>query len=132
MSIIKRIPFRFAVNFMITTLSLVVIFHLLVLTEVIPHAIVWGGRIQDPGQMRTMETVSLTVNLIMILVIAVKGLYLRVSIPPKLITIVLWLMVAIFALNTVGNLMAATRLETILFTPLTFIAAVLCVRIAIE
>ncbi|MBL8019326.1 MAG: hypothetical protein JNM27_06655 [Leptospirales bacterium] len=132
MTIIKRIPFRFAVNLMLAMLSLVVVFHLLVLIELIPYSIVWGGRIQDPLQMRTMEAVSLTVNLIMIAAIAVKGLGLRVSLSPTLIAIVLWLMVAIFALNTIGNLFAASRLETILFTPLTLIAAVLCFRIAVE
>jgi len=50
----------------------------------------------------------------------------------KIVTIALWAFVVLFAINTVGNVLSKTSLETIIFTPLTFLSAVLCFRIAIE
>ncbi len=44
----------------------------------------------------------------------------------------MWVMVAIFGLNTIGNLFAESMLEKLVFTPVTAALAVLSLRLAIE
>lgn len=125
----RKIPFRFAVNSILSILSIVVVFHLSVLGGLVPNNIVWGGKFEDESQLIKFEIASVIINAFMILVVAIKGQYLKVRLPNKMITILLWLMTLLFASNTVGNLFANTLAETIIFTPITFILAILCLRI---
>ena len=132
MQAIKKIDIKLAAGIVMALLSVSVVFHLLVLSGVIPYNIVWGGRLESAAQMYVLETVSLAVILAVILVVAIKGGYIKPFLPPKVVTILLWLLTALFALNTVGNLFAESTVETMLFTPITLISAVLLFRMAIE
>ncbi|MDH4092803.1 MAG: hypothetical protein OEV74_20095 [Cyclobacteriaceae bacterium] len=111
-------------------LGIVVVFHLCVLSGLVPNDIVWGGKFQSVSQLLKFEIASVIINVFMILVVAIKGQYLGVYLPVKILDIFLWLMTFIFALNTIGNLFANTLTETVIFTPITFILAVLCFRVA--
>jgi hypothetical protein len=42
----------------------------------------------------------------------------------------MWAVCALFALNTIGNLFALDLRETLIFTPITLISAVLAARVA--
>lgn len=117
---------------MLIFLSLVLIYHILILTELIPYKIAWGGRLETKSQMYSFETVSIVINLLIMLVILIKGAYLKTNIPVGIINIFLWILTALFTLNTIGNLFSNNFLEMIIFTPLTFISAILCYRMAIE
>ena len=132
MQAIKKIDIKLAAGIVMALLSVIVVFHLLVLSGVIPYNIVWGGRLESAAQMYVLETVSLAVIHAVILVVAIKGGYIKPFLPPKVVTILLWLLTALFALNTVGNLFAESTVETMLFTPITLISAVLLFRMAIE
>ena len=132
MQAIKKIDIKLAAGIVMALLSVIVVFHLLVLSGVIPYNIVWGGRLESAAQMYVLETVSLAVILAVILIVAIKGGYIKPFLPPKVVTILLWLLTALFALNTVGNLFAESTVETMLFTPITLISAVLLFRMAIE
>lgn len=48
------------------------------------------------------------------------------------LNVILWFFVVLFSLNTIGNLFAKVSLETIVFTPLTFISALLALRLIVE
>ena len=132
MNVIKKIDPKIAVNMMLAVMSCMVVFHLLVLTGVIPYNMVWGGRLENASQMYIFEAVSLIVNLAIIVVVAVKGGYLKPFLSKRTIAYILWALVILFSLNTIGNLLSKNSLELILFTPLTLISAVLCYRMAIE
>lgn len=128
----KKIPFALAVKTMLLLLSAVLVFHALILAQVIPFNIVWGGRLQSAEQMQGFELISISINLLIMLVISIKAGYVRSRLPGKVINLMLWAFVLMFALNTVGNLVAENTLETLVFTPLTLISAILCLRIALE
>lgn len=132
MEVIKKINIRFAAILMLVLLSCVIVFHLLVLSGTIPYSVVWGGRLESVSQMYLFEAMSITINLMIIVIIAIKAGYVKPFISKRTLTFLLWALAILFALNTVGNLLATTILETILFTPLTLISAVLCYRMAIE
>ncbi|MEQ9099673.1 MAG: hypothetical protein RIF36_21645 [Imperialibacter sp.] len=129
---LKKINFKFAAHAMIVTLSLVLVYHLTIITGLIPYEATWGGRLQSREQMLRFETVSIVVNLFILTVILIKGGYLKLKLPAIVLKVLLWAFAVLFALNTVGNLASTSVLELIIFTPLTAVSAVFCARLAVE
>jgi hypothetical protein len=126
----KLITEKLASNIVITVLSLVVIFHVLVLTSFIPYNIVWGERIKNKSQLLRFEIISIAVNLLMLAVVLMKAKVFDVVINQKLITISLWVMAAFFMLNAIGNLLSISDFERFVFTPLTIMLSVFCLKLA--
>jgi hypothetical protein len=132
-SIIKRIiSFKVAIWIAIILSSLIIIFHFLVLLQIIPFENVWAGKLKSVEEMYVFESISIVVNCILILIILVKGQIINLKISPKVINTILWIFVILFSLNTLGNLASKTNLETFIATPLTFLFAFLCFRIVIN
>ncbi len=129
---IRKISFRFAIRTMIILLILVLTYHLAILTGLIPYEAVWGGRLETKSQMVDFEMISIAMNLFILLIISRKGSYINVKIPNLVVTVFLWIITLLFALNTVGNVFSKNLLEAIIFTPLTLLSAILCLRLAIE
>lgn len=102
---------------------LVSVFHICVLIGIIPYTIVWGGRLQNATQMAVFETVSLTVNVFIIFVLANAAGYSRL-LSKRVVSFFCAILSGIFALNTVRNLLSVSVIEKILFTPLTAILAI--------
>jgi hypothetical protein len=100
--------------------------------KIIPYTIDWAGEIENDTQMYQFESVSVLINVILFSAILIKGQIVPWNVNPKIIQVILYIFVVIFALNTIGNLFAKMNLETYIFTPLTFISAFLCLRIALE
>jgi hypothetical protein len=128
----KLISEKFAVRALFAILSLVVLFHLLIIFGVIPFSIVWGGRISSSDEMLRFEMVSIGMNLLLLLIISIKARWIRLRIHHLVLKIVLWLMTILFLLNTVGNLLSQNDLEKLIFTPLTFILMIFSFRLAIS
>ncbi len=124
------VPFDMAINAMLIILSCVVLFHLFVFFQLLPYNIVGGGRLHNVSEMKGFEGAAILANAFLLFVIALRGHYIHLPVPARVITIVLWLFVVIFALNTVGNFFATTWTEIIIFTPLTIISTLLCYRLA--
>jgi hypothetical protein len=129
---IYKIPFRIAVNILFLILFSVLIFHVLIVFQIIPYNIVWAGKLKSVTEMYQFEMISLLINSIVILIVAQKSDYLKLKIPAKLVNGMLWFFVVLFSLNTIGNLFAEQNLETIVFTPITAISALLYLRLALE
>ncbi|MCD8539445.1 MAG: hypothetical protein LRY55_06505 [Leadbetterella sp.] len=66
--------------------ALVIIFHILIITGIIPFSIVWGGKLESREDMFRFETVSLTVNTLFMIVLLVKKAYLRKGIKNRWVT----------------------------------------------
>jgi len=123
---------RVATLGLLTLFSLVIVFHILVLVQVIPYKIVWGGRLENDTQMIQFEGISIALNLIMLALVAIYSGYLKWEINRRWIQLGMWIMVALFLLNTVGNLFAINDWERWIFTPITFLLAVFSFRLAID
>lgn len=104
----------------------ILVFHFLVLLQVIPYGMVWGGRLQSVQQMVVFELVSIALNLLFVCTVAMESGFIKRILPGKVLKIILWAMIVLFSLNTLGNLNSLNNLETIIFTPVTLILAVLC------
>jgi hypothetical protein len=121
-----------AIRTLFLILSLVSIFHLSVITGIIPFEIVWGGRLSNHSEMLIFETVSIFINTIMLITVSIKGKYLKIHINSTLMKIIFWFMFVTFLLNTVGNIFSLNQFEKLFFTPLTLILSILSLRLAIS
>lgn len=124
------ITLRFAAVALMAILGAIVVFHLLVISGVIPYQMVWGGRLADRSQMLRFETISILTNLVMLTVVMIRAGFVRLRVHPISIRIALWLMVGLFLLNTIGNLLSNNETEKIIFTPLTVLLCLLSLRLA--
>ena len=113
-------------------LSAVVLFHVLVVSGIVPKTIVWGGRISDPAQVIRAEIVSIMILLVTAAIVAMRWRSLAQGAPNVVLAVGTWVLVGLFALNTVGNLFAKTLFERAVFTPLTLLLALLMLRLALE
>lgn len=126
----KFLSARQSLFIMIALLSVVMLFHILVLVGIIPFGVTWGGRLNSMEEMYVFETISLAVNLFLIVVLLLKGQFIKNQIAAKWLNGIIWLFAILFALNTVGNLFAKASVEMIAGGLLTFVSAILCYRIA--
>jgi hypothetical protein len=127
----KLLTERTAIYSLLLILSLIVVFHFLVLLGVIPFQVVWGGRLTERAQMMRFEMVSIIVNLLMLAIVALRAGWWKVLISPVIIRVALWLMCGLFLLNTLGNLFSINKFEKLVFTPLTLILSLCCLRLAL-
>ncbi|KAA3436812.1 hypothetical protein [Rufibacter hautae] len=114
---------RIASKGMVLIFACTIVFHLLVLTLVVPFTIVGGGRITNQGEMYQVETAALLLNILFLFIALIQAGYLRWRIPARVLTGALWFMFGIFLVNTVGNLFSVSQTEKLVFTPITLILA---------
>lgn len=117
---------------LITILSIFLVFHLLVLMKIIPYGVVWGGRLKSDKEMYRFEIVSISINLFFLFVILVHSNIFTISFPKIMTTIVLWLMTALFAFNTFGNMVSKNKLEERIFTPTTILLTIFSLILALS
>jgi hypothetical protein len=121
----KRITKQFALKLLIVLFIIIIIFHLLVVVRFIPYAIVWAGKLKTVDEMYTFEAASISINIFLVAVLVLKGNYVKHRISEKVLNVILWIFMMLFALNTVGNLFAESLFEKVVFTPLTLLSSVL-------
>jgi len=124
------IPERLALVMLAIILSIMSVFHLLVILGVIPFGMIWGGQMKQRGQIILPELFSLCFTLIMLLIVFTRAGWNRLNIPPQITRIAFWTMFGIFILNTLGNLSSVNLFEKLVFAPLTAILSLLCLRLA--
>jgi hypothetical protein len=113
-------------------LTFFVVLHALILLGIVPFQMVWGGRLTDYSRMIVFESVSLVVNLLMILVVLVQTGLLHLKLKAIVVKLALWAMAVLFGLNTLGNALSNNALEKSLFTPLTLLLCFGCLRLALS
>ena len=120
MNFITNHPIKIFIGLLITVL----LFHICIITKIIPYSIAWGGRLQNDAEMYVFETISILINLLLLWTLLMKGNLVKFKFSEKTLNIILWIFFAIFVLNTIGNLFAKTLIEK-QFSLLTAISAIL-------
>jgi hypothetical protein len=128
----KLISARTSGNVLLALFALLAAFHIVILFHLLPSNIVWGGRAASSSALPGLLTVSLVLNVLFAMVVAIKIGYIHLARAGRLINVLLWLIFAYLVLNTAGNLASNSSLEKFLFTPITIVAAFLVLRLAIE
>ena len=112
--------------------SFTILFHIAILSQLIPYNIVWGGRLTSDTEMYQFELVSISLNIIFLLIGLIRVGVIGVKLHPRVLPIIFWLMAVLFLFNTLGNLVAESTLETLVFTPLTGALTIFCVVLALS
>lgn len=123
------IPFRTAAITLLVLFGAAIIFQLVVLTGFIPTEMVWGGRLQNEEERTVGALVSISFLLVFVALLLVRMGRIGSSMP-AVGKWGMWVVCALFALNTVGNLFALDLRETLIFTPVTLVSALLAARVA--
>jgi len=127
----KLISERLAIGGLLIVFSVLLVFHFMIITGVIPFDIVWGGRLQSRTQMIQFETISIILNAVMLTIVAIKARLLKWNLSTKILRFAFWVMCGLFLLNSFGNFFSNNQFEKIVFTPLTIIISIFCFRLAI-
>ena len=129
----KIISVKLAGNLLLISLGLLILFHILVLLNIVPANIVWGGQIQgSKTNLLTLEMIALAVTLLFIIVILAKVDYIKAGNFKLAVNIGVWLIFAFLILNTLGNLASGVSFENLIFAPITLILAFCALRLAVE
>lgn len=128
----KLTTYKFAYLSMLVMNGIGILYHTLVMTQIVDYRNAWGGRLTSLEQMYQFESVSILIQIVFTTLIVIyynKKLSLTIK---KVFKGVFFFMSVLFILNTLGNIFAVELFERILFTPMTFLSAVFVFRMAIE
>ncbi len=119
-----------ASSILVSLTILVLMFHFLVLSGILPYTVVWAGKLKSKEEMYVFESISILLNLLIFYVVLQRNHWAKALFSVKLQKIILWSFAVLFALNTVGNLFAENVYELYIGTTLTALSAFLCWRVA--
>ena len=129
----KIIKANLAGKILLSTFGLLLVLHVLIIIQVVPANIVWGGQIEaDGSNLMQLEIVAITLTVFFAGIVVAKIRSLQANKSNKLITIGMWVVFAYLVLNTLGNFASGVRAETWFFGPLTIVMALCAFRLAIE
>jgi hypothetical protein len=91
------------------------------MTGAIDYTAVWGGRLKNHEQMLVFESVSIILQLVLVVALFVKQQLLPLPVSMKVVNGILWFYLVVFTLNTFGNLAAINIWERIIGTLATLV-----------
>jgi hypothetical protein len=116
---------------LISGLSLLMVFHLLILMKIVPANIVWGGQIEaSPDRFLMLELIAIFLTALFLVIAILRFRSLHTDKSSLLLRLGTWLIFAYLVLNIAGNLALKVTVETIIFTPVTVILAFCAFRLA--
>ena len=122
---------KLAGRIMLAGLSLLALFHVLVMLNLLPSNMVWGGRAADSdSDLIVMEAVALIVTLLIMAAVAFRMSSFESGRFRIISAIAMWAAFALFVFSTVGNLTSNVPAEKFVFTPISVILALLALRLA--
>ena len=122
---------KYSIKIYLGLLLAVILFHLCIITKIIPYDITWGGRLTNDTEMYVFEAISILINVFLSWVLLMKSSLVKHKFSNKVVNIILWIFLAIFVLNTIGNIFAKTTFEK-LFAILTGLSAILIWNIVMK
>jgi len=103
--------YNYAIKIFLGFQIAIILFHLCIITKIIPYNITWGGRLQNDTEMYVFETISILVNLFLCWILLMKVNLVKYRFPSQVVNVILWIFFVIFVLNTIGNIFAKTFFE---------------------
>jgi hypothetical protein len=128
----RLISVKWAGNLLLISFGLLAVFDVLILLNILPSDIVWGGQIKDLASKLILEIIALFVTCIFAVIIAAKMDYIKAEKFKKAVNIGVWVIFAYLILNTIGNLASGISFEKLIFAPITVALAICVLRLAIE
>jgi hypothetical protein len=122
---------KLAGNILLSSLGLLLVFHILVLLKILPATILWGGQATS-ANLAMLEFIALVVTIFFGLVIAAKTGYIKPGKFSGVVNVLTWVIFIFLLLNTLGNLASGVSAENFIFAPVTAALAFCALRLAIE
>ena len=116
---------------LLITFGLLIIFQGLILLNIIPHNIVWGGQLNEENY-KVMSLFSIIIICLFMAIIAIKMKFIKSNILGRLGTIGTWIIFIYLIVNTIGNIASASSVESIIFTPITIIMSIFALVLALS
>ena len=92
----------------------------------------WGGKhIKLPSHLRIASLFSAGVFVVASLFVLERAAILSILNNSTIVTIAMWILVALLGLNTLSNLASPSKLEKSIMTPISLILALLCLIVSI-
>jgi hypothetical protein len=129
---IKIVSAKTAGTVILILLAGLLILHIFILAGILSFDLVWGGNIEFKSDMIKLELVALITTLLFLMTTTYKLKYLRKEMNSNIINIGIWIMFIYFTLNIVGNLVAKTGGERMIFTPVSILLSLFSLRLALE
>lgn len=126
----EKVDFHAAGNLLTALLLMLVVFHLSVLSNLVPYEIVWGGRSRDAADFLFFEGVALGIAGFFLIATRLRVSSLRARWIAVLTRTIMWVMFGFFAINTVTNLLGRSVFEKAVFAPASLFMALLAFRLA--
>lgn len=111
---------------LIGCLLVLLIIHSLVLARLLPFTIVWGGSLQSAQEMYPKQSLALGMTVLFLWVALESTLSWPGWLPAEAIPWLLWLMVGLFSLSTLGNILSKSPIEKYLFSFLSILMVTCC------
>ena len=125
--LICKLPLRVACLSLIILPSLLLVFHALIIADVLPRNIVWGGRLTDQNLL-PLEALAVALNLLLMTTGAVAGQFIRSKSAALLVDWTKWFLFYFVVFNSIAGPFSATTFEVWL-TPITVLYALCLYRI---
>lgn len=123
-----RFSVRLAGHIMLGAFASVVLLHLLVLRDIVPWQMLWGG-LADTTDIAGLSLFAIGVALFVMFVTANNLAYIP-PLFPRLMRILMWIICGYLLVNTAGNLLSANIVEQYYFAPITCVLSVCAARVA--
>ncbi len=117
---------------MLIIIELLLVLHFSILFGLIPYDQVWAGRLKSVDEMYQFETFSIIINVFILIVLFAKRRMVKQQKQNKWMNYLLKGFGIFFALNTIGNLFAESKLELILGTAVTLILSILFFKVSMK
>lgn len=100
------------------------VYHFLILTQIVPYKYAWGGKLSSLSEMYLFESVSVAITLLAVAMLASYANMIKQLKAKWIYKTVFAVFMVLFALNTLGNLVAETTFESMVFTPITAVSVI--------
>jgi len=132
----KIIDFNTAILASLFILSILILFHIAILTGIlffdyVPIDSLWGGKMKTVAQLLNFEIVSLLTSSIFFFLLLIRSKLLNIPKLTGIARIAMWVLFIFFLVNTIGNVLATTTFERY-FAIASGALAFLFLRIAVE
>lgn len=107
-------------------------YHLLIITQVVPYANAWGGRLPSLQAMYAFEAFSFINQLFFIGLAYAKYKNIGNRNVQRSLSIILYIIFVLLLLNTLGNIFSKSTFEAVFFTPITLVMSLMALRLALE
>jgi len=131
MALKNLISVKKAGTILLIALSALLLFHILVVFNLIPSDMIWGGQIND-SNFYIFELIAFVILILFIAIIMGKLEYFKFQKLRWVINPGVWIMTIYFILNAIGNFVSGVSSENFIFGPISIILALLAFRLAID